>query len=188
MAPKDEDELRHMIVTALRHDGPIAVRYPRGAGYGVSTEEPMRNLTIGEGEVLRNGSDVAIVAIGATVMPSLDAAAMLAKQDIQATVVNARFVKPLDERILADLGGRFRQIFTVEENAIAGGFGSAVMEALERLGITDVDVHRIGVPDRFIDHATQSQQRRELRLDATGIAEQVRAGILAAQRLSAGGA
>jgi 1-deoxy-D-xylulose-5-phosphate synthase len=188
MAPKDENELRHMIATAVHHHGPIAVRYPRGAGYGVATDEPLHDLVIGESELLRNGDDVAIIAIGATVMPSVEAAATLAQQGIQAAVVNARFVKPLDDRMLADIGARFKHIFTVEENVIAGGFGSAVMEALERLGLSRAEVHRLGVPDRFIDHATQSQQRRELRLDATGIAEQVRARILAARQLSVGGA
>jgi 1-deoxy-D-xylulose-5-phosphate synthase len=172
----------------VHHDGPIAVRYPRGAGFGVALDDQLHDLVIGESETLRNGDDVAIIAIGATVMPSVEAAATLAQQGIQATVVNARFVKPLDDRMLADLGARFRHIFTVEENAIAGGFGSAVMEALERLGLSRAEVHRLGVPDRFIDHATQSQQRRELRLDATGIAGQVRARILAARQLPVGGA
>jgi len=187
MAPKDENELRHMLHTAIQHDGPIAVRYPRGAGYGVAMDEPLHTMAIGEAEVLRSGDDVAIVAIGATVMPAVEAAAALALEGIQATVVNARFAKPLDERLLADLGDRFGHLFTVEENALLGGFGSAVIECYERLGAR-VRVHRLGIPDRFIDHATQSQQRRGLRLDATGIAEQVKTVIFAGRDLSAEGA
>jgi 1-deoxy-D-xylulose-5-phosphate synthase len=187
MAPKDENELRHMVYTAVQHDGPIAVRYPRGAGYGVPMDEPLHTIPLGEGEILRRGDDVAILAIGATVMPAVEAASMLAEQNIQATVMNARFVKPLDERTITELGSSFQHIVTVEENASMGGFGSAVMECLERLGQPRATVHRIGVPDRFIDHATQSQQRRELRLDATGIAEQIRSILLAAQHVPAGG-
>ena len=179
MAPKDEGELRHMLFTALQHDGPIALRYPRGAGYGVSLSEPLKAIPLGSGEILRVGTDVAIVAIGATVMPACEAADLLAEQQISATVVNARFVKPLDETILHDLARDFKHIFTVEENVLIGGFGSAVLEYFERAGISGVGVHRLGIPDRFVDHATQAQQRRELRIDATGIAEQVRTVVFA---------
>jgi 1-deoxy-D-xylulose-5-phosphate synthase len=122
------------------------------------------------------------------VLPSLEAADLLATQGIQLAVVNARFVKPLDETLLIDLARQFTQVITVEENAVAGGFGSAVSEALERLGYGQVTVHRLGVPDRFIDHATQGQQRLALHLDADGIAEEVRARIPAQQHVSAGGA
>lgn len=187
MAPKDENELRHMLHTAVQHDGPIAVRYPRGAGYGVPMDEPLRAIPIGQGEVLRHGNHAALLAIGATVMPCVEAAEALAAEGIEVTVVNARFVKPLDERILADLARQFTQLITVEENAIAGGFGSAVAEALERLGSPNVAVHRLGVPDRFIDHATQGQQRKALRLDAAAIVEEVRARVPSPQHLSAGG-
>jgi 1-deoxy-D-xylulose-5-phosphate synthase len=188
MAPKDENELRHMLFTAIEHDGPIAVRYPRGAGYGVTLEEPLHSITIGESEVIRQGDDVAIVAIGSMVGPAYEASEMLALQGIQSMVVNARFVKPLDESMLASVASRFAHVFTVEENVLAGGFGSAVMEHFERLGSARTSVHRIGIPDRFIDHAQQSQQRAELRLDATGIAEQVRKVIFAIQQVPAGGA
>jgi 1-deoxy-D-xylulose-5-phosphate synthase len=187
MAPKDENELRHMVYTAVMHDGPIAVRYPRGAGYGVSMSEPLHALPIGKGEVLRHGNHAALLAIGATVMPCMEAAALLAGEGIEVTVVNARFVKPLDETILGDLARQFTQVITVEENAVAGGFGSAVAEALERLGSPHVAVHRVGVPDRFIDHATQGQQRQALRLDAGAIAEAVRSRIPSLQHISAGG-
>jgi 1-deoxy-D-xylulose-5-phosphate synthase len=187
MAPKDENELRHMLYTAIQHSGPVAVRYPRGAGYGLPLDEPLRELEIGRGEVLRLGNDVAIMAIGATVMPALEAAALLAAQGIEATVVNARFVKPMDELIIRDLARQFTQLFTVEENAVAGGFGSAVAEAVERVGAPHVAVHRLGVPDRFIDHASQSEQRRALKLDATGIADQVYAYLPQTRKVATGG-
>jgi 1-deoxy-D-xylulose-5-phosphate synthase len=188
MAPKDEDELRHMLLTAIQHNGPVALRYPRGAGFGVTMADSMQALPIGMSETLREGDDTAILAIGATVMPAYQAAEQLAREGIQATVVNARFAKPLDQAMLVRLSRTFDHIFTVEENALIGGFGAAVMEGLERLDIHSVQVHRIGVPDRFIDHATQSEQRHDLRLDAPGIAEQIRSVISTKQTVPAGGA
>jgi 1-deoxy-D-xylulose-5-phosphate synthase len=187
MAPKDENELRHMVFTAVNHAGPIALRYPRGSGQGVPTDEPLRALTIGQAEVLRRGAAGALLAIGATVGPCLKAADLLAARGIQVTVVNSRFVKPVDEMLLGELARQFDQLITVEENAIAGGFGSAVSEALERLGFPHVAVHRLGVPDRFIDHATQNSQRRSVGLDAEGIAEAVGSRLRAPQHVPAGG-
>jgi len=163
------------------------LRYPRGAGYGVATDDPLHTLPIGEAEVLRHGNDMALLAIGATVMSCLKAAEMLAARGIECTVVNSRFVKPLDERLLTELGRQFAQVVTVEENAVAGGFGSAVAECFERLGMPGVVVHRIGVPDRFIDHATQGQQREMLHLTADAIAAQLNTFLPAHQSLSAGG-
>jgi len=188
MAPKDENELRHMLYTALLHDGPIALRYPRGAGYGVKMDEPLSPIPIGKGEILRHGNDAALLALGSTVMPCMEAAAQLASHGIETTVVNARFAKPLDEEILTELARQFTQVFTVEEHVLAGGFGSAVAEALEHIGMPHVAVHRLGVPDRFIDHATQSQQRDALGLDATAIAEAVRVRLPYPRHVSAGGA
>ncbi len=187
MAPKDEGELRQMLFTAIQHNGPIALRYPRGSGYGVPLSEPLKAMQIGTSETLRSGTDVAIVAIGSSVMPACEAAELLAEQNISATVVNARFAKPLDENVLRQLAGDFHHIFTVEENVLIGGFGSGVLEFFEHAGICNVAVHRLGIPDRFVDHATQAQQRRELRIDATGIAEQVRTVVFAAQSLTTGG-
>lgn len=187
MAPKDENELRHMLYTAIEHDGPVALRYPRGAGHGVPMDEALHTLEIGKGETLRSGDHAAILAIGATVLPSLRAAETLAASGIEATVINARFVKPIDETIIADLARRFTQVITVEENAIAGGFGSAVAEAFERCNAPQVTVHRLGVPDRFIDHATQGQQREMLHLTAELIAEEVRARLPLSGQVSAGG-
>ena len=174
MAPKDENELRRMIVTAVAHDGPAAVRYPRGAGLGVELDGALTPLPIGVAEVLRRGNDVAIVALGATVYPALAAAEQLAACRVEATVVNARCIKPLDEALLRDLGSRFAALLTVEENVVAGGFGSAVAEALDRLGLGRVAVHRVGIPDRFIDHGSQAMMRDALNLSADGIVREVR--------------
>ncbi len=169
MAPKDENELRHMVATAVAHPGPSAVRYPRGAGLGVGMDPTLTLLPIGQAETLRRGDDLAIVAIGSMVMPAVAAAERLAAQGVSATVVNARFAKPLDETLLRDLATRFDSILTVEENAVAGGFGSAVSEALDRLGLGHVIVHRLGLPDLFIDHGPQSTMRDRLNLSADGI-------------------
>jgi 1-deoxy-D-xylulose-5-phosphate synthase len=177
-----------MLYTAVQHQGPIAVRYPRGAGHGVPREEPLRAMEIGKGEVLRRGEHAAMLAIGATVVPCLRAAEALAGEGIECTVVNARFVKPIDETIITELARQFTQVITVEENAIAGGFGSAVSEALERNNAPHVVVHRLGVPDRFIDHASQGQQREMLGLTPEHIAAEVRARLPRPWHVSAGGA
>jgi 1-deoxy-D-xylulose-5-phosphate synthase len=175
MAPKDENELRHLLVTAITHPGPAAIRYPRGAGLGVPLDSSFDPIPLGQAEVLREGSHVAILAIGAMVAPALAAADRLAADGIETTVVNARFVKPLDEALLRALAARFDALLTVEENVIAGGFGSAVSEALDRLGLGQVRVHRLGVPDVLVDHASQAQQRQMLGLTADGIAAAARA-------------
>jgi 1-deoxy-D-xylulose-5-phosphate synthase len=174
MAPKDENELQHMVYTACNYQhGPIAFRYPRGAGYGVTMDSELKALPIGKGEMLREGQDVALVAIGAEVYPALEAAKLLSERGIEATVVNARFAKPLDEELLLETARRCPRIVTVEEAALIGGFGSAVMELYEQKGLNNVEVHRIGVPDKFIDHASQPAMRAKLKLDAEGIAHQV---------------
>jgi 1-deoxy-D-xylulose-5-phosphate synthase len=170
MAPRDENELRQMLATAILHPGPAAVRYPRGAGVGVPLDSTIEPLELGRAEVLREGDDVAILALGATVYPALAAAEQLATRGIEATVADARFVKPLDEELLRQLAGRFSALLTVEENVVAGGFGSAVSEALERLGLERVAVRRLGVPDRLIEHASPAQQRHECCLTADDVA------------------
>ncbi len=162
-------------MTAITHPGPAAIRYPRGAGLGVPLDSSFDPIPLGQAEVLREGSDVAILAIGAMVAPALAAADRLAADGIETTVVNARFVKPLDEALLRALAARFDALLTVEENVIAGGFGSAVSEALDRLGLGQVRVHRLGVPDVLVDHASQAQQRLMLGLTADGIAAAARA-------------
>jgi 1-deoxy-D-xylulose-5-phosphate synthase len=182
MAPKDENELRRMLATAILHPGPAAVRYPRGAGVGVPLDSTIEPLELGRAEVLRNGDDVAILALGSMVAPSLAAADELAAAGLQATVVNARFVKPLDEELLRRLVARFTALLTVEENVVAGGFGSAVSEVLGRLGLEHVAVRRLGVPDALVEHASAAQQRQLCGLTAVDIASEARALVRGAPR------
>jgi 1-deoxy-D-xylulose-5-phosphate synthase len=171
MAPKDENELRRMLKTAIDHDGPIALRYPRGEGWGVEMEKEIRPLEIGKGELLRDGKDIAIIAIGNTVVPSLKAAQDLAPLGIDAAVVNARFVKPLDRELLLDVLERIPRAITVEDNVLQGGFGSAVAELLADEGMTGVSLRRLGVPDRFIPHGTQDELRKICGIDKDAIAQ-----------------
>lgn len=173
MAPKDENELRHMIKTALEWNGPIAVRYPRGSGYGVPLDQRLEALPIGRAEVLREGEDVALIALGSMVRPSLAAAELLAAEGVQACVVNARFAKPLDGELIAGLARRIGRIVTVEEHALMGGFGSAVLEALEEAGLYHVAVKRLGIPDRFIEHAKPESQLAQCGLTPEHIARSV---------------
>ncbi|MBI5956484.1 MAG: 1-deoxy-D-xylulose-5-phosphate synthase, partial [Chloroflexi bacterium] len=174
MTPKDENELVAMLWTALQVEGPVAIRYPRGAGVGVLLEEEPASLAIGKAEVLRRGRDLAILAVGVTVHPALAAAETLSLEGIDAAVVNARFVKPLDRSLIVGLAKHFRRIVTVEENALAGGFGSAVLELLEERGITGVNVKRIGLPDEFVEHGTQEVLRNKYNLTSEGIIKLVR--------------
>ena len=153
MAPKDEDELQHMVSTAVEYeDGPIAFRYPRGAGIGVPMQNESQALPIGKGEVLREGEDLLIVAIGNRVYPAVEAADVLADFGISVAVVNARFVKPLDEELIVPLAERIGRVITIEDGVLMGGFGSAVLEALAHRGIQGVQVRRLGIPDQFIEH------------------------------------
>jgi 1-deoxy-D-xylulose-5-phosphate synthase len=168
MAPKDEDELRHMLYTAVDHPGPIAVRYPRGRGVGVSFSPVLHKIPIGRAEVLREGEDLLILAIGASVYPSLEAAKELEKQGFQATVVNARFVKPLDEGLILNLAAKRGRVLTVEENVAQGGFGSAVLELFADHGLM-VPVKRLAIPDQFVEHGSPSILREKYGLDAKGI-------------------
>jgi 1-deoxy-D-xylulose-5-phosphate synthase len=171
MAPKDENELQHMLKTAIEHDGPISLRYPRGEGWGVLMDSEPRRLEIGKAELLRPGKDVAILGIGHTVLPALGAAEDLAPLGIDAAVVNARFVKPLDKRLLREVLTRVPSVITVEDHAIAGGFGSAIVEFLAEEGISGVQVRRLGVPDRFIPHGTQDQLRKLCGFDREAITQ-----------------
>ncbi len=170
MAPKDEDELRHMLKTAIDYEsGPIALRFPRGSGVGVSMLADPYALPIGRGEVLREGGDLTIIAIGATVLPSIRASEILAEAGIEATLINARFVKPLDEALILNAARRTGIVLTVEEAMLAGGFGSAVMELLTREGVS-ARVDCLGLPDRFFDHASQQSLRKQAGIDAESIA------------------
>ena len=182
MAPKDENELRHMLKTALYAGTPMALRYPRGTGYGVQLDQEIRELPIGRGEQLTAGDDVAIIAIGSTVYPAVEAARLLVSAGIRATVVNARFVKPLDRELILAVARRCGAVVTVEENALQGGFGSAVLELLADERETAVPVKRIGIPDRFVEHGSQAQLRKDLGLDAEGIATTVEAFLRKKER------
>jgi 1-deoxy-D-xylulose-5-phosphate synthase len=169
MAPKDENELRDMLFTAVEHPGPVALRYPRGRGVGVAFSSTLNKVPVGKAEVLQEGEDLLILALGASVAPSLEAAKELAKQGFSATVVNARFVKPLDETLILTLAAKHGRVLTVEENVVAGGFGSAVLELLADKGLFGVAVTRLGIPDIFVEHGTQAILRQKYGLDAAGI-------------------
>jgi 1-deoxy-D-xylulose-5-phosphate synthase len=169
MAPKDEAELAEMLWTALTIDGPVAIRYPRGAGEGVALPAHPQTLTVGQAEMLRAGSDIAILALGATVYPAMEAARALSSLGVEAAVVNARFVKPLDGDLLKSLALNFNRLVTVEEGVLAGGFGSAVMELLEARNLNYVTLKRLGLPDEFVEHGDRSLFLKRYNLDAAGI-------------------
>jgi 1-deoxy-D-xylulose-5-phosphate synthase len=173
MAPRDEHELRRALVTALGHDGPFALRYPRGAGLGVDLDRRVEPLVIGRGEKLRNGGDGMLCAVGSGVATALAAAELLAGEGLELTVVDARFIKPLDVELLSGEALRTARVITLEENALPGGFGAAVLECLAEQGIK-VPVLRLGLPDRFIEQGSQGELRQRCGLDATGVAERVR--------------
>jgi 1-deoxy-D-xylulose-5-phosphate synthase len=174
MAPKDEDELRHMLKTALCYDGgPIALRYPRGAGVGVPLTEPLQALPIGKGEILREGEDLALLAVGSGVQLALQAAQRLAAQGIAATVANARFIKPLDRELLLQLAARHRLLCTVEEGTEQGGFGSAVLELLHRELDAVPRVHCFAIADHFVEHGEPAQLLRDVGLTPEAVAREI---------------
>lgn len=170
-APSDENELGHMLYTAIRHGGPIAIRYPRGTGIGVHLDEKLKELPIGKGDVVKTGNDLAIIAIGSAVVPSLEAAWLLNKKGIECTVVNARFAKPLDSDLILETVSQTKRLVTVEENALAGGFGSAVLSFLS--SIAGIRALRIGIPDEFVEHGPQELLRANYSLNADGIARRI---------------
>ncbi|MBT1071451.1 1-deoxy-D-xylulose-5-phosphate synthase [Pelotalea chapellei] len=170
MAPKDENELQHMLATAIDLGRPVAVRYPRGNGYGVALDQGYKILPFGQAEIVREGGDAAILALGTMVYPALVAAKQLEEQDgISLTVVNARFVKPLDENMILDLARRNGCLVTMEENVLQGGFGTAVLELLEEHDLTGVRVLRLGYPEEPVTQAEQHELRAMLGLDAEGL-------------------
>ncbi|MBI3805099.1 MAG: 1-deoxy-D-xylulose-5-phosphate synthase [Nitrospirae bacterium] len=193
MAPKDENELQQMLTTALNYPGPVAIRYPRGEAVGVPLEEPAQPLPIGKGELLRgdlqsnsghsdsghsnNEIDVALIALGSMVYPSLSAATLLEREGVSVAVVNARFAKPIDRELLVAVAQRCRRIVTLEEHSLAGGFGESVLALLEEERsagrIPAVDTKRIGLPDQFIEHGAQKVLREKLGLDPERIAATV---------------
>jgi 1-deoxy-D-xylulose-5-phosphate synthase len=175
MAPKDEAELRDMVLTAIEHDGPAALRYPRGNGIGVDIPDEPELLEMGKSETLRDGKDIAIVAYGSMVYPALDAAEGLKADGVEATVINARFVKPLDEDMILRLANEFDAIVTVEEAYLAGGFGSAVLELLEAHGLGDkVKLVRMGVADEIVTHGDPKILLAQYGLNPDGIRDRVK--------------
>ena len=175
MAPKDEAELQRMVVTGINHvSGPIAMRFPRGSGVGVPLmEEGWESIPIGKGEILRHGDDILLVAYGTMVNQSLQVAEILKEHGIEATVINARFVKPLDIDLIAPLAKSIGKVVTLEDGCLMGGFGSAVTEALMDLDVV-VPIKRIGIPDQLVDHATPDESKAELELTSPQIAETIR--------------
>jgi len=169
MVPKDENEFKHMIKTATECPMPVAFRYPRGKGMGVRREVSLQSIDIGKGEVLREGQDILIIAIGSTVYPSLRAAERLADVGIRAAVINSRFLKPLDGTLLCDWAKRTGKVLTVEENVLQGGFGSAVLELFQERGIFSIQVKRLGIPDIFVEHGPQTLLREKYGIDEKGI-------------------
>lgn len=169
MAPKDENELCQMLATAVTHNGPIALRYPRGKAVGVPVDASFSSLTIGKAEILTTGDDVLIIAIGSTVQAALDAHKRLLTEGIHATVVNARFVKPMDVDLIGLLAKQIPRIITVEDNVLPGGFGSAVLETLSDQNISPVQVVRLGIPDVFVEHGPQALLRTRIGIDEGAI-------------------
>ncbi len=169
LAPKDENELRHMLFTALHCPGPVAIRYPRGAGIGVELDPEFRKIPFGKGELLREGDDLLLLPVGNRVHPALEAAEGLAKMGISAAVVNPRSIKPLDGELICEWAEKTGRVVTVEENAKAGGFGSAVLELLNRRGLNGPRVKILGLPDRFIEHGGQERLRHLTGVDAAAI-------------------
>jgi 1-deoxy-D-xylulose-5-phosphate synthase len=174
MAPMDENELRRMLATALAHDGPIALRYPRGVGEGVVLEEPITALPLGTGEILKKGDDVLILALGRPVNDALAAHSILQRDGISSTVVNCRFVKPLDIDLIGSLVNKIPRIVTIEENVRQAGFGSAVLEALSDRGITGFQAERIGIADIFVEHGPQKLLRSTYGIDDKSIVKAAR--------------
>jgi 1-deoxy-D-xylulose-5-phosphate synthase len=174
MEPKDERELQMMMELALEHEGPVAIRYPRGKVQSIETNtEKAMPFTIGEAEIVKEGKDVAIIALGNAVYTALSAAVKLEKDGVSTMVINARFAKPLDSHLIAAVASMVPKIITIEENALQGGFGSAVIEYLYELEMPQVRIRRIGVPDIFIEQGTQTELRKKYGLDEEGIYQAV---------------
>ncbi len=175
MVPRDENELRHMLKTSLEYPGPSSLRYPRGSGLGVPLDKEIHALPIGKSERLQRGTDVDLWAVGTMVDTARKAARLLERQGISAGVVDARFVKPLDEEALVAAGQKVKCIVTLEENALIGGFGEGVLEALNRHGaLRHCRVLNLGIPDRFVLHGRRERLLEDLKLDPEGVAETVK--------------
>jgi 1-deoxy-D-xylulose-5-phosphate synthase len=182
MTPKDENEFQHMLATAVSCGGPAVVRYPRGAGTGAQLDKDYRILPLGKAEVLREGKDCTFLVAGNLIQMALEAAEMLGERGIDAAVVNARFVKPLDEELIIDCAARTRRIYTLEEHVLAGGFGSAVTELLTEKGPAGVQIKRFGLPDTFVEHGSPALLRARYGLTAEQVARAVEGTCTARQR------
>jgi 1-deoxy-D-xylulose-5-phosphate synthase len=168
-APKDENELQHLLYTATQTKHPMAIRYPRSAGTGVAMDNTFKMIPLGTSEVLKVGNDVAIIPVGASVSYALKAADELSLKGIDSTIINGRFIKPLDSELLLETTQRIKFLVTVEENVLSGGFGSSVLSLLQEAGLTDVRVKTIGIPDKYVEHGTPTILREKYGLDSDGI-------------------
>ena len=177
MSPKDENELQHMLYTAINMNQPVAIRYPRSIGAGVVLDKEFKSIEIGKAEILKKGKDVALLAIGNMVHPSLLASEKLERDGIRTSVINARFIKPLDIDTLCNIASEVKTVITIEENVIQGGFGSAVLEILNENGLSNSVSRRIGLPDEFIEHGSQDELREKFGLDIESIIKVVKSTL-----------
>ncbi|QWC21618.1 1-deoxy-D-xylulose-5-phosphate synthase [Bacillus haikouensis] len=174
MMPKDENEGQHLVKTALDYDaGPIALRYPRGNGYGVPMDSELKAIPIGEWEVLKKGTDVAVLTFGTTIPMALEAAKELEEQGISVRVVNARFIKPMDEKMLKSIFEEDIPVLTIEEAVLQGGFGSAVLEYVQENGYRNAVVDRIGIPDYFIEHGSVKELLNEIGMTKENVMDRI---------------
>ena len=173
MAPKDEAELQRMLITSINHNGPTALRIPRGSGLGVAVmDEGWEPLKIGEGEILEDGNDILIIAYGSMVSSAIETSKLLKEKNIESCVVNARFVRPLDKDLILPLANRLKKVVTMEEGTLIGGFGSAIVELLNDNDI-HIPVFRIGIPDVLVDHASPDQSKEKLGLMPKQMSENI---------------
>jgi 1-deoxy-D-xylulose-5-phosphate synthase len=187
MAPKDENELRHMLHTAILHPGPAAVRYPRGNGEGVALDNILQRIPLGTGELLREGHDLLLLPVGNRVSAAMEAASGLKKLGIEAAVINPRFIRPLDEALICEWASRTGRVITIEDNVKKGGFGSAILELFAKKTLWGIQTKVLGLPDKFMEHGTQDQLRHKGNIDAPAII--VEALVLCEkQRQKSGGA
>ena len=187
MAPKDENEMRHMLKTAINHPGPAALRYPRGPGLGMPLDPEIKELEIGKGEVIRDGSDIAIIAYGNTVAWAQAVAEKFEKEGVSVAVINARFAKPVDKDLIVKYALKARCLITTEEHSLKGGFGSAVLEALQEEEIFNVPVKCIGLGDMVLEHGAPAIQRKILKLDSDGMFETIMSFYGAVAEMAASG-
>ena len=168
MAPKDENELSHMIHAAFSISHPVAIRYPRGKGLGVPLDQEVKEIPVGKAEIIKQGDDAAVFAIGSTVYPAIEASEMLEQEGIKCAIINSRFIKPIDKDCVLEFAEKTKRIITVEENVIQGGFGSAILEEIQDLD-KDLNIINLGIPDTFVEHGPQNVLRAKYQIDAQGI-------------------